>query len=109
MRAMLAALFAQGIVSEAGRMLAMKIFLRAMLILLVPVLAMLAFNAVLGTVVNYVISEVNAVNPDGTTPVNFSGMFLYLYAALGVDVFVSACVGALSTKMLLRSIPFVHL
>lgn len=105
----LAGLLSTGLATAAARALAMKIFLRLLLITLVPLLTLMAFNTILGVIVDYVITEVDAVNAGTTTGFNFPAVFLFLYTSIGLDVAIGALVGALSTKLLLRSIPFVRL
>jgi hypothetical protein len=109
MWAMLSGVLAQGLLSSAARMLALKVFMRALLILIIPLLTLMAFNSLYGVLVDYVVEEINNIDVGNAGGYSFPGMFLYIYGAVGLDSAIIILFSALSTKLLLRSIPFVRL
>lgn len=96
--------------NSAVRGLAMKYFLKAIIITVVPLAVMIAFNLVLETLIGWVIERIAEVDTSGVpTTVTLSGTAGWLFCELGLDVAFGAILSAASVRMLLRSIPFLHL
>lgn len=106
----LVALFAQGLANQALRGLALKIFLKMLLMTIVPLVILMGFNEILSVVTDYVGGRMDAINPgDGISVAGITGIGAYIFAQLGLQQALSVVIGAFATKLLLRSIPFVRL
>lgn len=103
------ALIAQVLNNEAARGLAMKYFLKTLIITLVPLACLMAVNLILGEIISWIIGKVDGVSVSNFSAVQLSGMAAYLYVQLGLDVALGAILAGFSTKFVLRSIPFIKL
>lgn len=102
-------LMSQGLANQALRMLALKVFLRLLLIMVVPLVILMGFNLILGELVSFVVNRLADVNVGQFSGYSITGIGAYLYAELGLDIAMGAVLGAMGTKLLLRSIPFLRL
>lgn len=102
-------LIVQALGNSALRAVAMKYFLRALIMMVVPLAIMTGLNMFVGTVIDWVILKIDAQTIASGGGFSLPGMAIYLYAQLGLDVALSAIVGAYGTKFVLRSIPFIRL
>lgn len=95
--------------NSAARGLAMKYFVKAVVITLVPLACLMGVNFVLGALVEWIIGKVDGVSVSNFSAVQLTGMAAYLYVQLGLDVALGAILAGFSTKFVLRSIPFIKL
>lgn len=96
--------------SGAVRAVAMKYFIKAVIIAIVPLAVFLAFNTVFGTIIEWVIEKM-AEFDGGEIPTTYqlSGLAGWFFVELGLDQVLSILVSAAGIRMALRSIPFLHL
>lgn len=105
----LVTLVSQGLANSALRLLALKVFLRLLILMVVPLAILMGFNLILTELVTFVIGKLNTVQVGNFSGYSITGIGAYLYAELGLDVAFGAVLGAYGTKLLLRSIPFLRL
>jgi len=103
------ALVVQFVNNGAARTLAMKYFLKAVIVILVPLACLMGVNFVLGAIIEWVITKVDAVSVSNFSTVQLTGLAAYLYVEMGLDVALAAILAGFSTKFVLRSIPFIKL
>jgi hypothetical protein len=100
----------QFINNSAVRGLAMKYFLKGLIMVVVPLAIMSGLNVLLDTIIDFVISKVDVIDVGGmTTSYQLTGMAAYMYVELGLDTAMAAVLSGFSVKFCLRSIPFLHL
>lgn len=107
--ARIGALIVQVLNNGAARGLAMKLFLKGLIITVIPLAILTAINLVMGTMIDWIITKVDAVSVSEFTATQLTGIGAYLFAELGLNTACSAILSGLSIKMVLRSIPFLKL
>jgi hypothetical protein len=108
MIALIRVLVMQVLGNAAIRGLAMKYFLKGLIMLAIPVAIFAGLNMFMGAIVDWSIEKM-AVTDAPTMSSQLPGLAVYLWVTLGLDVMLSVMVGAWSTKMVIRSIPFLRL
>jgi len=96
--------------SGAVRAVAMKYFLKALLVAIIPLAVFLAFNTIFGTIIGWVVEKI-AEFDGGTIPTTYqiSGLAGWFFVELGLDQALSILVSAAGIRMALKSIPFLNL
>lgn len=91
--------------SRIAQNLAMKWFLKGLLLVLIPYCMLKGFNYILSQVVEYQVSQMQSIsNPTGgVTAVQMSGLASYLFVQLGLNVALSSIASALSFKWIIRA------
>lgn len=95
--------------NQAARMLMYKIFLKALIMAVVPVVVFLAFNTIFRSFVDFQVAQMEAMEvSSGGSVVGLAGLAAYLYNELGLGVGLSMMVSAFGVVLLGRSIPFLR-
>lgn len=91
--------------SRVAQNLAMKYFIKAMLLVLIPFCLLKGFNYILAQVVAYQVAEMqNITDPTtGVTTAQLTGLATYLFVQLGLNIALSSIASALSFKFIVRS------
>ena len=91
--------------SGIARSFAMKVFIKALLIVLIPYLMMKGFNHILQMTVEYQIAEMNNIyNPaSGITGMQMTGLASYLFIQCGCNIAIGSIVSALSFRWVIRA------
>lgn len=91
--------------SGIARSLAMKIFIKAMLLILIPYLLMKGFNNILQMAVEYQVAEMQSItNPtSGISSMQMTGLASYLFVQCGCNVAISSIVSALSFRWIIHA------
>lgn len=96
--------------SGAARAVAMKLFLKALIIAVIPMVIFMSFNLIFGTIIDWTIEKIASFD-GGSIPTTyqFTGLAGWFFVELGLDVVLNMIVSAACIRMTLRSIPFVNL
>lgn len=95
--------------NQAARMLMYKMFIKALIVAIVPVVVFMGFNTIFRSFVDFQVAQMNAMDVGlGGTVVSLAGLAAYLYNALGLNVGLSMMVSAFGIVLLGRSIPFLR-
>lgn len=89
------------------RILAFKLFLRGLVITMVPLVALLSFNLIFGTIIEWLIAKVDSQTVGEWTTYQLAGLGAYLWIELGLDVVLGLILSACAIRMAFRSIPFL--
>lgn len=91
--------------SRIAQNLAMKWFIKGLLLLLIPYCMLKGFNYILAELVAYQVSEMESIsNPTGgITAIQMTGLASYLFVQLGLNIAISSIASALAFKWIIRA------
>lgn len=94
--------------NTAIRLLAFKYFIKAVIIVAIPLAILMGINMFMNEVIEWTVTQIGAVNVGDITTYQITGIAFYLVNALGLDTAMGAIISALSIKFTLKCIPFLR-
>lgn len=92
--------------NQATRLWMAKVFLKSLLVIIVPYAVFLSFNMIFREFVSWQVEQMNAMQVGiGGTAIQLSGMAAYLYHELGLGIGISMLVSTYCLLIAAKSIP----
>ena len=96
--------------SSAVRAVAFKYFIKAVILVAIPLAVFMSVNLVFGTIIEWVVEKIAELDTS-SIPISYqiSGLAGWFFVELGLDTALSIILSAAGIRMALRSIPFLNL
>lgn len=95
--------------NQATRLFLMKVFIKTIIVVVVPYAVFIAFNELFRSFVDFQVNTLSNLDVEyGGTAIQLSGLGAYLWNQLGIGVGLSMLVSAHGIVLMGKSIPFLR-